>query len=80
MHICYNNLFQSYISDHSGHSELLLDEFKCHRNQELIDAMEDVNALRLMVAPHYTGLQQLYDFGINKSLKDRLKSLHLIGW
>ena len=45
----------------------------CHRNPELQTKMDEANADRYMITPHYTGLLQPCDFGINKQLKDRLK-------
>ena len=52
---------------------MLLDDFKCHRSPEFQAKMDKANADRYMIPPHYTGLLQPCDVGINKPLKDRLK-------
>ena len=57
----------------NGHSGLLLDDFKCHRSPEFLQAMEKDNTHPYMIPPHYIGLLQPCDVGINKPLKDRLK-------
>ena len=73
MSIWYNKVYKPHIANYDGHSGLLLDDFKCHKGDELRSAMHDDNAMRFMISPHYTGVLQPCDVGINKSLKDRLK-------
>ncbi len=73
MSIWYDNVFKPYVSECTGHSGLLLDDFKCHKNSDLQEAMDEDNANLYMIPPHYTGLLQPCDVGINKPLKDRLK-------
>ena len=79
MSIWYNKIYKPHIANYGGHSGLLLDDFKCHKGDELRSAMHDDNAMCFMIPAHYTGVLQPCDVGINKSLKDRLKRLHLIG-
>ena len=58
---------------HVGNIGLLLEGFTCHKSDTLQSQMDDDNPLLYMIPPHYTGLLQPCDVGINKSLKDRLK-------
>ena len=69
----YERVFKPYVSGCTERSGLLLDDFKCHRNSELVTKMDEANADRYMIPPHYTGLLQPCDVGINKPLKDRPK-------
>ena len=73
MNIWYESVFKPYVSGCTERSGLLLDDFKCHRSAELQTKMDEANADRYMIPPHYTGLLQPCDVGINKPLKDRLK-------
>ncbi len=71
--IWYDEVYKPYIAAKDGGSGLLLDEFVWHKSQELKDKMETDDFILYIILPHYTGLLQPCDVGINKSLKDRLK-------
>ena len=73
MNIWYNKVYRPYIFDCTGESGLLLDDFKVHKNPDISELMSQDNANQYMIPPHYTGLLQPCDVGINKSLKERLK-------
>ena len=73
MSISYQKVFRAYMETHDGNVGLLLDDFICHKSDTLQSQMDDDNALLYIIPPHYTGLLQPRDVGINKSLKDRLK-------
>ena len=73
MCIWQDYVYKPYVTGTNGRSGLLLDDFKCHRSPELLQAMEDDNAHGYMIPTHYTGMLQPCDVGINKPLKDRLK-------
>ncbi len=47
--------------------------FVCHKSQDLKNKLESDDSQLYMIPPHYTGLFQPCDVGINKSLEDRLK-------
>ena len=69
----YDSAYKPYVTVSSGHSGLLLDDFKCYNSPESLQAMENDNAHRYMIPSYYTGLLQPCDVGINKPLKDSLK-------
>ena len=73
MRICYDSVFKPYITQHNGEAGLLLDDFICHKSDALKNALKDDDTHLYMIPPHYTGLLQPCDVGINKSLKDRLQ-------
>ena len=45
----------------------------CHKSQELNDKTETEDSILYMIPSHHTGLLQICDAGINKSLEDRLR-------
>ena len=73
MAMWYDSVFKPYIAGNNGRSGLLLDHFKCHRSAEFIETIRADNAHPYMIPPHYTGILQPCDVGVNKPLKDRLK-------
>ena len=73
MEIWYNKIYKPYIAGYTGNSGLLLDDFICHKSDTLKHKMHADNTMLYMIPPHYAGLLQLCDVGINMSLKDRLK-------
>ena len=77
--IWYGKVDKPHIANHCGHSGLLLDDFKCHKNDELRSTMHNGHAMCFMIPPHYNGILQPCDVDINKSLRTRWKRLHLIG-
>ena len=78
MNIWYNKVYRPYIAGFDGESGLLLDDFKVHKNSEILKLMKEDKTNRYMNPPHYTGLLQPCNMGINKPLKDRFKKLQLI--
>ena len=73
MSIWYLKVFKPYVASYGRHSGLLLYGFKCHKSQELQDALDSDNSSLYMVPPHYSGILQPCPVGINKPLKDKLK-------
>ena len=71
--IWYERVYKPHISTCDGESGLLLDDFICQESQVLKNKLETDDSLLYFIPPHYTGLLQPCDVGINKSLKDRLK-------
>ena len=74
MQIWYNEVYKSYIADADRKSCLLLGDFICRKSQELTKKLAYDDTLLYMIPTHYTGLLQLCDVSINKSLKVRLKN------
>ena len=77
--IWYSKIYKPHIVNYSRNSDLLLDDFKCHKSHELCFTMRDDNAISFSIPEQYTGVLQLFDVSIIKSLKTRLKMLRLIG-
>ena len=73
MAIWYYSVFKPNIAGNNGRSGLLLDDFKFHRTAEFFETMRAGNAHPYMIPPHYTGILQPCDVGINKPLKEGLK-------
>ena len=73
MRIWYDKFYKPYIGTVTSTSGLLLDDFVCHKSGELTQRLNSDNSLLYMIPPHYTGLLQPCDVGINKSLKDQMK-------
>ena len=73
MAIWYNKVYKPYIAGYTGNSGLILDDFICHKSDNMKQKMNSDNTMLYMIPPHYTGLLQPCDVGINKSLKDRLR-------
>ena len=70
MDIWYNKVYRPYIAGFDGESGLLLDDFKVHKNSEILELMKEDKTNRYIILPHYTGLLQPCDVGINNPLKD----------
>ncbi len=79
MDIWYKIVYQPYIAVCAGESGLLLDDFIVLKNSEIMALMNDDKVNRYIISPHYTGLLQPCDIGINKSLTERLQNLQPIG-
>ena len=75
MALWYEKVYKPYVASHDGESALLLDDFVCHKDESLMQEMDRDGIIRILIPPHYTGILQPCDVGINKSLKDRLKKL-----
>ena len=73
MAIWFNKVYRRYIANYDVESGLLLDDFKVHKNTKVLELMNQDNTNRYVIPPHYTGLLQPFDVGINNSLKERLK-------
>ena len=69
MEIWYTNVFRPFIAGYQGNTGLLLDDFKCHKSNNVTQLMDADNAVPFMIPPHYTGLLQPCDVGINKALR-----------
>ncbi len=79
MGLWYENVWKKHIEDYSGESGLILDDYSVHKMDSLLARMTADNTLRFLIPGNYTSVLQPCDVGVNKTLKDRLKSLHLIG-
>ena len=79
MRIWYETVYEPYISGNKAESGLILDDFVCHKNSDLMESMKQDNTIRILIPPHYTAVLQPCDVGINKSLKGLLKKKLLIG-
>ena len=66
MNIWYNEVYHPYISGFDGESGLLLDDFKVHKNSEILELMKEDKTDRYMIPTHYTGSLQTCDMGIKK--------------
>ena len=73
MEIWYDYHHKSCIARHDGDSELIFDDFKCHRSSEFMEEMLADNAHRYMITLYYIEILHPCDVGINKPLKDGLK-------
>ena len=73
MKIWYETVFHPYICGNTGESGLILDNYICHKDAELMELMQADNTIRILIPPHYTAVLQPCDVGINKALKDLLK-------
>ena len=62
-----------HLNNFDGCAGLLLDDFVCHKPNDLRNRLQSDNCLLHLIPPHYTSLLQPCDVGINKPLKDRLK-------
>ncbi len=72
MPISYDQVCNPYISVGDRKSGVFLDDFVCHKSEELKDKMKTDDSIVYMITTHYTDLLQPCDVGINKSLKDLL--------
>ena len=54
-------------------TEILLDDFICHKSAEIKNKLFDDDGIPYMILHHHSGLLQPCDVGIDKSLKDRLQ-------
>ena len=73
MRIWFEKIFKPHVETAPGETGILLNDFICHKSAEIKNKLSDDDAMLYMVPPHYIGLLQPCDVGINKSLKDRLK-------
>ena len=73
MNVWYNKVHRPYAAGFDGESGKLLDDFKVHKNSEILELMKEDKTNRYMIPQHYTGLQQPCDVGINQPSKERLK-------
>ena len=74
MQIWNNEVYKPYIADADRKSGLLLGNFLCRKSQELTKKLIYDDSQLFMIPTHYTGLLQLCDVSINKSLKDLLNN------
>ena len=72
-------MYKPYISSNTAELGLILDDYICHKDAELMESMKQDNTICILIPPHYTAVLQPCDVGINKSLKDLLKRKLLIG-
>ncbi len=73
--VWYERVYKPYISSCQRESGLLLDDFVCHKSQELKDKLNTDDSVLYLIPPHYTGLLQPCDIGINKSFRTFAGSL-----
>lgn len=73
IHLWYSKVWQPYIAGSVGESELLLDDYICHKDNALHELMKADNTYRWLVPLGCTSTAQAFDADINKPLKDRLK-------
>ncbi len=63
-------MYKPHIRHCQGQSGLLLDDFVCHKSQDLKDKLESDNSQLYMIAPRYTGLLQPCDVTWMKTIRD----------
>ena len=71
--VWHEKVWKLYIAGYDGESGLLLDDYICHKDDELYQKMKSDKKHRWLVPPYFTSNVQPCNVGINKPLKNRLK-------
>ena len=70
MRIWYKTVYKPNISGTTAESGLILDDYFCHKDSDLMEYMKQDNMIRVLILPHYSAVLKPCDVRIKKSLKD----------
>ena len=70
---CYDSVWKPYRAVYDGESGLLLDDYKVHTMESLMERMSNDNTRRFLIPGNCTSVLQPSEVDANKPLKERLK-------